>query len=92
MARYWAARELTRIERDGDRVKFHAPFACPSFTIQVSNSAQRVPAFAPAGRPGAPLRQVERLIDLKEATWFRRDEMLAVCFDLPRGRSELKLG
>ena len=43
LARYWAARELTRIERDGPRVNFRAPFACPGFTVRVHRRVDAVP-------------------------------------------------
>jgi hypothetical protein len=35
IARYWAAKELTRIERVGEKIQLHAPFACPGFTLEV---------------------------------------------------------
>ena len=34
IARYWAAKELTRIERETGAIAFRAPFACPDFTVQ----------------------------------------------------------
>ncbi|MFN7935892.1 MAG: hypothetical protein U0R19_21355 [Bryobacteraceae bacterium] len=36
IARYWAAKELTGIAREGNRVKLRAPYACPDFTIEIS--------------------------------------------------------
>ena len=35
IARYSAARALTRIDSAGGRVEFRAPFACPAFTFRV---------------------------------------------------------
>src|SRR3954447_17361571 len=43
IARYWAARELTRIERREGGVTFHAPFACPAFTVEVVCRPDAVP-------------------------------------------------
>jgi len=37
IARYWAAKELTRIESAGNKIQVHAPFACPLFTLEVPN-------------------------------------------------------
>jgi len=37
IARYWAAKELTRIENVGGKIQLHAPFACPLFTLEVPN-------------------------------------------------------
>ena len=35
IARYWAAKELTRIEPAGWEMRFHAPFAAKDFTVKV---------------------------------------------------------
>lgn len=43
IARYWAAKELTAIAREGNAIRFRAPYACPQFTIRVpANSIKRV--------------------------------------------------
>ncbi len=39
IARYWAAKELTRIDRQEKTIDFHAPFACPQFTVKCSTPA-----------------------------------------------------
>jgi hypothetical protein len=88
IARYWAARELTRVERRSDRIAFHAPFACPAFTVEVSCREDAVPELALGDRP-APLRQVDRPLRLEPGTWVRQGQGLAVCFDLPKGTSSL---
>ena len=36
MARYWAARELTRIDRTANKVSLAAPFACPAYTVRIT--------------------------------------------------------
>jgi hypothetical protein len=36
IARYWAAKELTAIAREGNVIRFRAPYACPQFTIAVA--------------------------------------------------------
>jgi hypothetical protein len=90
IARYWAARELTRIEREANIVTFHAPFACPQFTVSVPgvfNDAPRVTV----GKQPTPLTQVSRPLDLKSGTWSRQAGGVAVCLDLPKGASTLTL-
>lgn len=87
IARYWAARELTGIERRGDAVTFTAPFACPAFTVQVPCP----PAGAPRLAGRAPLTQVVGLLDLQPGTWCWQGESAAVCFDLPKGTSEVRV-
>ena len=41
IARYWAAKELTRIEPTGWEMRFHAPFAAKDFTVKVRVGAAR---------------------------------------------------
>jgi hypothetical protein len=81
VARYWAARELTRIERAGNRVTFRAPFACPAFTV-------RVPLNAPAAPPA--LKRVTNG-HLAAGTFTEDKAGLVCCIDLPKGRSELRV-
>ncbi len=87
IARYWAARELTRVERTGNHVTFQAPFACPEFTISTKAApTQKAP------RLGAqPLNEVARALQLRSGTWTVEKENLSICFDLPKGKSEILL-
>ena len=86
MARYWAARELTKVERAGDRVTLTAPFACPAFTLRVTDAAGAVPKLVHDGEP-IPLAAAAAASDLKPGTWLKQaDGGVAVCFDLPKGR------
>jgi len=88
IARYWAAKELTRIESSEKRIAFHAPFACPQFTVSFSAPAGTVPQLNAGGKP-VPLAEVARLLDLKSGTWTRGPKGLVACFDLPKGNSGL---
>jgi hypothetical protein len=91
VSRYWAARELTRIERAGNRFTFHAPFACPNFTVQFSAPPNTVPRFT-SGPQSAALREVKRPLDLANGTWQHADQSTTTCFDLPKGASVLEVG
>ena len=51
IARYWAARELTRIEREANIVTFRAPFACPLFTVSVPGVFNAPPRMTAGNRP-----------------------------------------
>lgn len=90
VSRYWAAKELTRIERAGNRITFRAPFACPNFTVQFPAPPNAVPRFTSGPQPVA-LREVKRPLDLTSGTWHRAEQTMTVCFDLPKGASELAL-
>jgi len=85
MARYWAAKELTRIETAGAQIALAAPFACPRFTLRVPAAPTPAPKLTHNGQP-IPLAQVPNLRDLKPGAWLREQQGLIVCFDLPKGR------
>jgi hypothetical protein len=97
IARYWAARELTRIEQPSPGVlKFHAPFACPQFTLELSPVGPFAPgrvsaAKLTAGGNGTHLSRVSAPGQLQRATYCHRGETLVACFDLPKGPSQLEL-
>jgi len=88
IARYWAAKELTRIERQAGAIALDAPFACPQFTLSVPARGDAVPKLSAAGTP-QPVEEVRSPLGLKPRTWVRDQAGLTVCFDLPKGKSRL---
>jgi hypothetical protein len=102
IARYWAARELTRIERAGrGQLDLKAPFACPDFTVGIdrpeSSGTGPDREFAPAkvrlsmeGRTVA-LAPAAKPHRLDAGTFSDRGRDVIACFDLPRGASRLVL-
>ncbi len=91
LARYWAARELTKIERDEGRVTLTAPVASPGFTLRV-RSATRFPPHLRQNDIPLPLAEVRTRVALKPGTWLPEAGGVIVCFDLPRGATTLDLG
>jgi hypothetical protein len=90
VARYWAARELTRIERTADGLALRAPFAAPGFTVEVASWSGSPPRVsAGEGGPGRPLTEVGRPSLLAPGTWCPHGEGIRACFDLPKGPSRL---
>ncbi len=89
IARYWAARELTRIDRRAAGLALHAPFACPDFTVRAAGVTD-APSVVVKGR-AMPLRRVESTEGLAAGTWMRRGLEAVLCFDLPQGDSEVRL-
>jgi hypothetical protein len=85
IARYWAAKELTRIERNGGQFVLTAPFASPRFTLRVAVPGSGPPSLQHEGKP-IPLREVGRPVDIQPGTWLRDAQGTTVCFDLPKGR------
>jgi len=90
MARYWAAKGLTRIERSDNQVSFKAPFACPWFTLRITTRGNTPPRLLREGKP-AEVREVTRLRDLQPGTWLREQEAVVVCFDLPKGGTMIRV-
>jgi len=89
IARYWAARELTRIERRAGAIALEAPFACPGFTLSMPAQSDAVPKLTAGAAPRA-LREVSSPLGLKPGTWARDQAGVIVCFDLPKGKSRLE--
>ena len=88
LARYWAAKTLTRIERQGDTVLLRAPFASPDFTISIPARDGAVPALATTGAQ-APLAEAANAGQLRSGTWIRQGRKMIVCFDLRKGMNRL---
>lgn len=88
IARYWAAKELTQIQRQDATVTLNAPFAAPAFTVQVSAPANAVPKLT-AGGQVQELREVTGPLQLAAGTWTRESGKVVVCFDLRKGESRL---
>ncbi len=89
IARYWAARELTAIERKAAGFSFDAPFACPAFTLRVKSKRAGPPKVTSAGR-SPDLSEVRQARDLVPGSWLRQEDSLTLCLDLPKGRSRLE--
>jgi hypothetical protein len=82
IARYWAARELTRTAWTATerQLRWLAPFACPDFTFSIPLTA---------GIPQA-LREVPNTSQLTEGTWCRDGKSTIICINLPKGQGSLQ--
>lgn len=90
IARYWAAKELTRIDKDESGLKFKAPYACPAFTVKVNARAAGDVRVVVNGKAKS-LTEVPKVLDLKAGTCIKDKGGLTVCFDLPKGESTIAL-
>ncbi len=88
IARYWAAKELTRIDRQGNRLSLQAPFATTRFTIDVKTTP--AVTFMAQGQARI-LPSVKAPLQLVSGTWCHHSQGIMACFDLPRGQSVLQL-
>ena len=90
IARYWAAKELTAIDRTPAGLAFAAPFAAPAFTVRFDAGDGGVQLDSEG--TAKPLRSVARPLDLASGTFRRDGRTVTACFDLPRGASRLNVG
>jgi hypothetical protein len=90
ISRYWAAKELTRIERKPDGLAFTAPFATADFTVDIAGRPDAVPRLVAAGKQTS-LQPVKKPTDLKSGTFHRHAAGVMACFDLPKGKSTIEL-
>ena len=89
-ARYWAARELTQIDRAGESFEFLAPYACPEFTMRFGMRGNQVPHRV-AGGMAMPLDEVGSPKTLVPGSWCREGQKAIACFGLTKGKSRLEL-
>ena len=90
IGRYWAAKELTRIERTAAGVALAAPFAGPQFTVRVKKAKAKAVKLR-RGAVAKALKKVSAPALLAAGTWLQEAEGTTACFDLPRGNSALEL-
>ncbi len=90
IARYSAARELTRISRDDSAISLRAPFAAPDFTLKASGFRSSHVRFHAAGESEPRmLREVKSRSQLESGTFTREGEDVIICADLSRGASRV---
>jgi hypothetical protein len=87
LSRYWAARELTRIESQPGAIHFRAPYACSDFTVRLKTPAR---AKLRIGDQDTELREVPAK-RLEPNTISREGDRLLACLALPKGESTLVL-
>lgn len=88
IARYWAARELTRMDWTGGTLVLDAPFAAPQFTLRLARAGDGPPQVTCGDQP-LQLARVARPELLETGTWLSESQSCVVCFDLPRGRTTI---
>ena len=84
IARYWAAKELTKIERTETGWKFTAPFGCPQFTVKLPVKLPKSFTVI-SGNQRTELKEVVKPLDMKTGTWVKEKEGVVLCFEMPRG-------
>lgn len=90
ISRYWAAKELTGIAWNDNFIRFRAPFASPLFTVEIAAKRNVVPQLIIKGK-SIQLKKVTAPLKLQNECWLKSGEKIVVCFDLPRGESQIEL-
>jgi hypothetical protein len=90
LARYQAARELTKIEKSQSAITLTAPFAAPAYTLRFT-APTGTPRQISQGGQAVPLKEVRAVRDLSPGNWIRLKDTVTVCFDLPKGKSILDI-
>ncbi len=89
IGRYWAARELTRINRQGQSLELTAPFQAADFTMRIGKARPSAVTWS-VGRETVRLQPVSALPKLTSGHFFHDGRDLFVCVELPKGRSRLE--
>lgn len=94
IGRYWAAKKLTEIVRsDASTLKLTAPFATERFTLQIEGDGKTAgPIRLDHQGTSTSLREVANVELLEQGTWTSRGDSTLACFDLKKGKQELKFG
>ena len=89
IARYWAAKKLTRIESNGKQVVIKAPFATSRFTLSISSACKAVKLISSGGQTDFKKETDIFKLDVNTFVPGRKESM--ICFDLPQGESSLEI-
>ncbi|MBG0859290.1 MAG: hypothetical protein IQL11_07265 [Bacteroidales bacterium] len=87
IARYWAARELTTVTLQKNKLILKAPFAAPGFTVKL-NASVRNPRIQIRGEV-KPMARIKDLKALKDETWYAERAGSVLCFNLDKGLNEV---
>jgi hypothetical protein len=88
ISRYWAAKELTKIEVFKNEITFNAPFASKGFTIHVDTRVKKVKFTAQ--NQEQELSLVKNLLNNSNSFVTSRNST-NICFNLPKGESKIIL-
>lgn len=86
ISRYWAAKELTKVFVDENKITLQAPFATPGFTLKINSSKKR-----PVIKNSSLLKKVSKPTELVSNTYYTDKKSTIICFDLTKGTTEIGL-
>lgn len=89
IGRYWTAKEFTKIEVVDQTLNLKAPFACNDFTLQIESPKAAEKIVLEEASSKNELKPVTSRTVLTANTYYRSENALTVCFNLPKGASRL---
>ncbi len=89
IARYWVAKEFTKIEVRDRQIELKAPYACSNFTLQIGGLRAFEKLLLQSGEDKTALQEVASVSALRSGKWARTGDAITVAIDLPRGQSTL---
>lgn len=89
IARYWAAKNLTVISVEKNKILFDAPFSTKEFTINVDKKIKGAELLT--RNETTALIKKNTVLELSDSTYFSEKKGSILCFKLPKGKSEINL-
>ena len=90
IARYWACKKLTQIEISRNNIIIQAPFGTEQFTIRINRLIRKATVIA-AGKQ-AMLEKSDNKSAISSGTYYKEDKDTILCFNLPKGESQILIG
>jgi hypothetical protein len=89
IARYWACKKLTSFEVKGKVIHIRAPFQTKQFTIGLNSTVHQ--AVLVSGGEERALQKISNHSFMDAGKFYSEKKESVLCFDLPKGVSQLKL-
>ena len=89
IARYWTAKEFTKIAVVNHAVQLNAPYACMDFTLEIVGERPIGKVLLQTGDQKTALQEVALRTSLTTNTFVRSKVGSTVCINMPKGRSEM---
>lgn len=88
IARYWAAKELTTVSAEKNKLILKAPFATEGFTVKL-NASVKNPSVKHEGEEAKPLPRMDNSNFSSQDCWFTDRKESVLCFELKKGINEI---
>ncbi len=94
IGRYYAVKQLIKIETSSSGVVIQSPFQCPDLTLRISGAQKiqkvLVATSATDKSKSIPLKEVNNKSSIDSHTLWRDGEDIVVCTDVRAGKTQLQ--